>query len=117
MEDEVTGDWIPLMDFAARKGVSISTLRRYIKSNKMKYRVDDGRYLVWDDGKALELGVGGKPSHIKDFARKTLSTDTVVLQEQLREMEVELARAQEEIAELKTLVNLYEERINSRGQQ
>jgi predicted site-specific integrase-resolvase len=70
-------EWIPLVDYAARKGVSLSTLRRYIKANKIPYRLEEGRYLILSDEADLRT---------------------------------ELQRANEEIAELKTLIALYEER-------
>lgn len=38
--------WIPLTQYAMEEGVSISTLRRKIKSNAIEYRLDDGRYLI-----------------------------------------------------------------------
>lgn len=38
--------WLPLTEYALRTGVSISTLRRKIKSNSIEYKMDEGRYLV-----------------------------------------------------------------------
>lgn len=38
--------WVPLTQFAIEEGVSISTLRRKIKANKIEYRLDNGRYLI-----------------------------------------------------------------------
>lgn len=44
--------WLPLTEYALRSGMSISTLRRKIKSNAVEYRMEDGRYLIRFD--ALE---------------------------------------------------------------
>ena len=41
--------WIPLTQYAIEEGVSISTLRRKIKSNSIEYRLDNGRYLIKSD--------------------------------------------------------------------
>jgi hypothetical protein len=38
--------WLPLTEYALRSGMSISTLRRKIKSNNIEYKMEDGRYLI-----------------------------------------------------------------------
>jgi hypothetical protein len=38
--------WLPLTEYALRSGMSISTLRRKIKSNAVEYRMEEGRYLI-----------------------------------------------------------------------
>lgn len=78
------------MDYAMKKGVSLSTLRRYIKSKKIKYKTESGRYLVWDED-ASELTPSDSVSEV------------ALLKENLR-------RAQKEIAELKMLVAIYEQK-------
>jgi hypothetical protein len=44
-----TGSWLPLTDYALNNGVSISTLRRKIKSNNVTYKMVEGRYLILDE--------------------------------------------------------------------
>lgn len=87
LENESSGTWIPLMDFAIKKGVSLSTLRRHIKANKVTFKVENGRYLLWDKN------------------AKEVSSE-------VRRLERDLLLAREEIAELKTLIALYEEKIS-----
>ena len=41
--------WLPLTEYALRSGMSISTLRRKIKSNAISYKMEDGRYLIQSD--------------------------------------------------------------------
>ena len=91
-DDDHPGSWITLMSYAAKKDVSLSTLRRYIKSNKLTYKIENGRYLIWD-GKKFET------SPIPAFENHS----------QVQHLERELLKAQEEIAELKTLIAFYEE--------
>jgi hypothetical protein len=81
--------WIPLVEFSVKKGISLSTLRRYIKANKIKWKLHDGRYLILDDGSA------------------TLNIDVEL---RFKNLEKDLQNAQEEIAELKTLIAFYEEK-------
>jgi hypothetical protein len=41
--------WLPLTEYALRSGMSISTLRRKIKSNTIDYKMEEGRYLIRSD--------------------------------------------------------------------
>lgn len=102
MADRPAGEWLPLMEYAMRKGVSLSTLRRHIKSNKVRYRVEGGKYLLFDDGTATEVPQNPVESQEKD----------TLLLAKLRKMESDLRKAQEEIAELKTLIAFYEENMS-----
>ena len=88
-EFDAQEEWVPLLDYAVNHGVSLSTLRRYIKSGKVQYRIEDGRYLLLQK-----------------------SEDTIRTREPTK-LESDLMRAQEEITELKMLVALYEEKISS----
>jgi len=88
------GQWIPLMDYAMKKGVSLSTLRRYIKSNKIDYKTENGRYLIWDDETSVSVPApAGDPAELRTRLRK----------------------AQEEIAELKMLIAIYEEQLSRKS--
>ncbi len=99
-------NWIPLMDYAMKKGVSLSTLRRHIKANKIKYRVESGRYLLWDNEP-------GTSAPVDLPARIVMSTAQVQQQRpDYQRLERDLQKAQEEIAELKMLVAIYEEQIS-----
>jgi hypothetical protein len=84
-------NWIPLMDYAMKTGVSLSTLRRHIKANKIEHRVENGRYLVLDE--EVRQGTGAMARDVN--------------------LEQELKHANEEIAELKMLVALYEDKLFS----
>ena len=91
-----TGAWLPLMDFSIRKGISLSTLRRHIKAKKIEFRIESGRYLLFDDSAPEQTSSqnSGRP----ESAAARIS-----------KLEFDLKIAHEEIAELKTLIALYEE--------
>lgn len=100
--------WIPLVEFSVQKGISLSTLRRYIKQNKIPWKLLDGRYLVMDDGTfiaprnhAAQAGLVSSPA-----AHSTNNSTEARLQH----LEESLTAANEEIAELKTLLAFYEEK-------
>lgn len=44
----MTQNWLPLAEYSSKYQVSISTLRRRIKSEDIKYQFSDGRYLILD---------------------------------------------------------------------
>src|SRR5579871_6558937 len=97
--------WIPILDYAVQRGVSTSTLRRYIKANKIKYKLENGRYLLAADAStpkparsAWEAAGAAGPTGISVYAR-------------VRELEESLAQAQEQISELKMLIAIYEEKL------
>jgi hypothetical protein len=82
------GIWLPLIDYALRNKVSLSTLRRQIKANKIPHKLENGKYLIWD------------PNKKQNSENFPLSAEALKL---------ELLKAREEIAELKTLIAFYEE--------
>lgn len=45
-----TSVWLSLTEYAHKKNVSISTLRRKIKSEAIPFKMDEGRYLLLDEG-------------------------------------------------------------------
>lgn len=108
MADSKT-QWIPLMDYAIRNGVSLSTLRRHIKANKIEFQVQNGRYFLLDSGEAAQAAVATAPA-----ARPTGDTFPIQSTDRYAQLERELRKAREEIAELKTLIAFYEEKIPQR---
>ncbi len=85
------GVWLPLLEYARVKGVSLSTLRRYIKARRVNFKTENGRYLIYvDDLTKPAYQAAGIPNELSD-------------------LQIQLQRANEEIAELKMLVALYEE--------
>lgn len=96
------GMWIPLMDYAMKKGISLSTLRRHIKANKLVHKIEDGKYLLWDEDPE------SSPDSKQSFPE---SPQSAPLETRVFELTQDLKKAQEEIAELKTLIALYEENI------
>jgi hypothetical protein len=139
-----SGVWLPLMEFAARRNVSLSTLRRHIKAKKVLYRLEGGRYLIFDSepgGGTLasaaasanvspasaknqafqfhELDFGESPfraaidplglERAADSTLSELREEVSLLKDKLSQVHENYRKAQEEIAELKTLVAFLEE--------
>lgn len=102
--------WIPILDYAVQRGVSTSTLRRYIKANKIRYRLENGRYLLAADSAAP------KPARAAwdgaGAAATAPSSSGISVYARVRELEEQLAHAQEQISELKMLIAIYEEKLS-----
>jgi len=45
--DEGNGQWLPLIEYSIKSGVSLSTIRRKIKSNSIPFRLEKGKYLIF----------------------------------------------------------------------
>lgn len=86
------GCWLSIIDYAKYRGKSISTIRRYIKANRVRFKEEKGKYLIWANS--------FKPSE-NDKEVFALKLEI----EQLKKMNGKLI---EENAELKMLVNIYE---------
>ncbi len=99
--DHDSGTWIPLMDYAMQNGVSLSTLRRYIKAGKVQFKSENGKYLI----------LSSQPASIDWLRPSEIDTAPSGIEVRVSGLEVELKKAQEEISELKMLVALYEERL------
>lgn len=110
--------WIPLLEYAVKKGVSLSTLRRHIKANKVLYKVENGRYLL-HDADASERGehdsggqaMGSERSVTTPAPLRAMPVLGKAAPESITKLETDLQRAREEIAELKTLIAFYEEQM------
>jgi hypothetical protein len=113
------GEWIPLMDYAMKKGVSLSTLRRHIKANKIQYRVENGRYLLFvEPGDAILTPRPAVATKVAPVTAKAASPSSTSVKNPsqnddylMSQLQTKLKKAQEEIAELKTLIAFYEESL------
>lgn len=143
--------WLPLTEYALRSGMSISTLRRKIKSNNIEYKMEDGRYLIRLDeleeptttvGFASSDAPVTPPAIIEKPAVKTVAAampSVAPMQEELEKIRAEMRNhtdenslkwralearvagiarkldlVSEQVAELKMLVKIFEERLDGR---
>ncbi|MCE3009425.1 MAG: hypothetical protein LW875_02280 [Proteobacteria bacterium] len=118
--------WIPITEYSLKHKVSISTLRRRIKSNEIKFIFDDGKYLIADEPIPLLTPIGlhrpslktmSGPSLEKDqlseepiltAANRLLSELKKAYTQILQEKEEQILQLKGEVADLKTLVKVLE---------
>ncbi|MBF0311898.1 MAG: hypothetical protein HQK50_15595 [Oligoflexia bacterium] len=92
---------LSIMDYAAREKVSISTIRRMIKSSKVKYKKINGKYYIHSDS-CLPPGLQEQENNDEKYEQ--------ILSEYAR-LKKEFKRMEEDNIELKMLVKIYEKKI------
>lgn len=86
------GKWLSIIDYANLTGISISTIRRHIKKDKLQHKDQDGKYYIYSDLKNETLPI--KTENQADLRKIIL-------------------KQQEEIDDLKTLVMYYETNVST----
>lgn len=119
-------DWISLTDYSTEYGVSVSTLRRRIKTNQIKYKQLHGKYYLprqplppqsqaFTPVPAKEV-TGTKVGKVvkEDPASKSLLDELKgAYRQTLQGREDQIIQLKQQISDLKTLV-MYLERENTR---
>ena len=88
------GVWLTITDYSAYKKVSISTIRRHLKSKVLHSRVEDGKYLIY------------VPNSEKIKIKE--EEEILKLKLEIELLKIQWREAKEESAELRMLVDLYE---------
>ena len=60
-------DWLPLTEYSTKHKISVSTLRRRIKADDIKFRFEDGKYFIMDEPMGTHQRVH-RPSQESDLA-------------------------------------------------
>jgi DNA-binding transcriptional ArsR family regulator len=88
------GIWLSITDYSSYKGISISTVRRHIKSNIVRYKEEHGKYFIYlADEKKLSTKLDG------EILRLRLENEWLKREQQ---------KLTEEIVGLKMLIDAYE---------
>ena len=90
------GVWLSITDYSLYKKVSISTIRRHIKTNILKHKEEEGKYFIY-----VPSSERVKLKEDEEILRIKLENE--LLKSQLRQM-------REENNELRMLVDLYEKK-------
>ena len=89
------GKWLSILEYATYKKKSVSTVRRYVKANRLKLKEENGKYYIW----------------VKNYiSAQTLNEkDQLGLKFELERSKKENIALKEELAEVKMLIALYEQ--------
>ncbi|MBS1986144.1 MAG: hypothetical protein JST16_18440 [Bdellovibrionales bacterium] len=93
--------WIDLVEYAAKYGVSQSTLRRRIRSKTISFKMEKGKYLLEDSASAL--GEAPLYSRISQSAPQAPHP-----------LEIENRRLRGQISELETLIKALEANLQAK---
>jgi hypothetical protein len=111
--ENLTG-WIDLNDYAEKYGVSVSTLRRRVRSRTIPFKLFKGRYWLEDNEAVLD--------HAPLFSRHESASSGIPTQivrmagaasEDLERLKEENKNLRSEIDELKTLVKALEAEVTN----
>lgn len=126
--------WLSLTEYSNKHKVSISTLRRKIKSTEIEFRLDEGRYMILDSDEQTTLEVAPSPSSsLSEQHRPSLKSDAFhnntnkeagesvitaanrlladlkkAYTQVLHDKEEQISDLREEISDLKTLIKVLE---------
>ena len=97
------GKWLSVLEFASYKQKSISTVRRYIKANRVKFKEENGKYYIW----------------VKNFVTSSETSKQEVLElklecERLKKLNQELKM---ELSDAYMLIKIYEQATKPNQQQ
>jgi len=132
----IENSWLSLSEYSSKHNVSISTLRRRIKTHDIEYQFQDGKYFLRDSADTRPLTSVAPPPQInrsekvveKKPAPKAVATPTPVAPQNsdsmtqqllaeikkaytviLQEKEEQIIQLKEEVSDLKTLVRVLED--------
>ncbi len=117
--------WLPITEYAVKNRVSISTIRRKIKNNELQNKLENGKYLILDEG--LDYNLSKEANRLKntynsvdevlEFAERSIQEITKLNQEIIKEKDStiniqnkKIHDLEEELAELKMLINVLEKK-------
>ena len=90
-------NWVSILEYARLKDISISTIRRHIKAERVNYKLEDGKYFILVSG---------------EDCLKRKEGYYMKLEEENKQLKNKLDTSFEEVAELKMLVAAYEIKKN-----
>ena len=93
--------WLSIDDYARTHNVSHSTIRRRIKKNTIEHKLEDGKYLLKSEPKAID------DTPVVDLS---IYTHYKAMQDEIHDLKKEIVILQKENDDLKTLIGIYEQK-------
>lgn len=108
--------WLSILEYSYRHKVSLSTLRRRIKSQGIEHKMDSGRYLIKEDSGSENPDLSSE-THMN---QESHSDDVMILVQELKkaygmvlaEKEDMITQLKEEIQTQKKIISFLENEIN-----
>jgi predicted site-specific integrase-resolvase len=96
--------WLSIVEYSNFKKLSISTIRRYIKAGRLKYKAENGKYFILCQNANTVVSNNGANDQM-----------LVDLQNEVNSLKEKLVAVAEENQELKMLVQLYEKQLEKKS--
>ncbi|WP_127715513.1 hypothetical protein [Halobacteriovorax sp. HLS] len=92
------GIWLSILEYSQLKDISISTVRRYIKANRVKFKKENGKFIIFMN----------KENYIRYKSNNDEESEILAHKLKIQELELKNKALQLENDELKMLVQIYE---------
>ena len=137
LEDGTSGTWLPLVEYSIKSGLSLSTIRRKIKSNALPFRLEKGKYFILFAGTESRFSAEAPMARatmaapiplVTAVSRPQASSEDVSVQtrflsyerqlrekeERIRSLEIANRELEQRLEELRILVKVLEEKYEVR---
>lgn len=91
------GHWLSIPEYSDYRGKSVSTVRRYIKANQVKYKLEEGKYYIFVSKDNFSVKQNYKEKQEMQLRFK------------LVELETRIKQLEEENNDLRMLIQIYEQ--------
>lgn len=95
---QIEGLWLSISEYSQLRNISVSTVRRYIKSERVRFKKEKGKFLIFMS----------EDNYSKYEDRKSSDGDILKAKLEIEELRIQLKTLKLENDELKMLVDLYE---------
>lgn len=92
------GIWLSILEYSQLKNISVSTVRRYIKADRVKYTKEDGKFSIFMTSENYKRFKGSEND----------DSEMLELKLRIQELEIKNKSLRLENDELKMLVDIYE---------
>ncbi len=104
MNSELKGIWLSILEYSNYRDLSISTVRRYIKADRVRYKKENGKFFIYAPAENVQK--------VSEDKREVLA-----LKMEVQRLEDFVKTLQEENNDLKMLVQIYEKPAVLRNEQ
>lgn len=107
-------EWIDLVTYATKYGISQSTLRRRIRSRIIPYKLEKGKYYLTDSVETMHRApLFSRQAEIMPMKKKFISQGASMLEDQeLMRLREENRQLKGQIAELQTFIKALEAELD-----
>lgn len=103
-------NWIDIVDFASKYGISQSTIRRRIRGGSIDYRMEKGKYLLRD----MPENFNQAPLYTRIARQQSVRGQEAGSAYELSKLQEENRQLRGQIEELQTLVKVLEDQLQNK---